>query len=159
MVAKEAVIEALVASLERQIEGARTLITHAQQSATHEEARAEDKYDTRGLEMSYVAAGASDRIEELRKVLSQYHFWQPPVADPEAIRPGALVALAADDDQMTVFVAPFGSGERLEAAGESVHVVTLKAPLGRALLGRAVDDEVSVGVGARQREWEIVEVW
>ena len=158
MLNKADVIAALLTSLERQLEGARTLVDHAQQSATHEEARAEDKYDTRGLEMSYVAAGASDRIEVLRKALSQYHFWQPPPADPEAIRPGALVELRDGEATMTVFVAPYGEGDKVEVHGHVVHVVTLKAPLGRALLRRGEGDEVSVGVADHKREWFIEEV-
>ncbi len=158
MITKQQVVDALVADLERRLESARALVAHARQSATHEEARAEDKYDTRGLEMSYVAAGASDRIEELRKVLSQYHFWQPPAADPEAIRPGALVELEHEDEKMTVFVAPYGGGARLNVQGQVIVVVTLKAPLGRMLLGRAEDDEVTVGAAGHERDWSIESV-
>ena len=158
MLDKTEVLKAILASLQRQLDSAHTLVAHAQQAATHEEARAEDKYDTRGLEMSYVAAGASDRVEQLRPVLGQYHFWQLPAANPDAIRPGALVELVADDAHMTVFVAPFGEGDKVEVDGQIVHVVPLKAPLGLALLGRAEGDEVSVGQARHRRNWVVTSI-
>ena len=155
MITKSDVLQAIIASLQHQLSSAQTLVAHAQQAATHEEARAEDKYDTRGLEMSYVAAGASDRVAQLRPVLTQYHFWQLPEPNAEAIRPGALVELVAEDAKMTVFVAPFGEGDKVEVQGQIVHVVTLKAPLGLALLGRSEGDEVSVGQARHRRDWVV----
>lgn len=158
MVDKQAVLAAVIANLERQIASARTLVSHAQEAATHDEARAEDKYDTRGLEMSYVAAGATDRIEELRRVLSQYHFWQLPAGGLEVVRPGALVELTDGPAQMLVFVAPHGEGAKVTVEGHTVHVVTLAAPLGRALAGREEGDEVRVAVAGHQRRWQVASV-
>jgi hypothetical protein len=42
----------------------------AYETATHEENIAENKYDTLGLEASYLAAGQAKRVEEIRQSLA-----------------------------------------------------------------------------------------
>lgn len=153
---KTEILAAIVASLRERLRKNRDVAQHAIASATHEEARAEDKYDTRGLEMTYLAAGAADRIEDLRMTLGQYEFWRLPPANPDAIRPGALVSLRADDGrEKAVFVAPFGDGEQLEVAGQTIAVVTLRAPLGRALVGAAEGDEVKIALAGGTVLWSV----
>ncbi len=44
----------------------------AYETATHEENIAENKYDTLGLEASYLAAGQARRVEEIRQSLTLY---------------------------------------------------------------------------------------
>ncbi len=166
---KQAVFDAVVAAVRAQLEQSRTVLQHAQSAATDNEAKAENKYDTRGLEMSFVAAGQTDRIAALRQVLSAYHFWPlPPAAD--VIRPGALVRLIADDEPegdalrdpgaalsstLVAFVAPYGNADTVSVDGVTVRVITLRAPLGRALVGKQEGDEVQVTVAGRTRVWEV----
>ena len=154
--AKPAVLAALIASLQQRLERNRSLASHAAQSATHDQARAEDKYDTRGLEMTYLAAGATDRVEELRRVLTQYTFWTLPTVPTSAVSVGSLVGLEDEEGRKkTVFIAPFGDGEALSVDGFAVQAITLRAPLGAALLNKAPGDEVTVRVAGELRVWEV----
>ena len=49
-----------------------TAAKSAHAEATHEEAVAEDKYDTRGLEASYLAAGQARQMEETAAAIQAY---------------------------------------------------------------------------------------
>ena len=89
-------------------------------------------------------------------MLGQYQFWQLPDGALETIVAGALVELVDDDEaQRWVFIAPYGDGTKLKVAGVEVQIVTLRAPLGRALLNRREGDEISVTVAANKRSWVV----
>lgn len=152
---KKRVHEAVLAAIRARIEQTQETLRHAQAAATDEEARADNKYDTRSLEMSYLATGMTDRITELRKVISAYHFWKlPPTA--EVIRPGALVELVDDEERrLRCYVAPYGGADTIHVDGVQIRVITLKAPLGRAMVGKSIGDEVVVKVAGVAHTWEI----
>ena len=61
------IIQRLNADLQQAVQAAEA--AHA--DATHEESVAENQYDTLGLEASYLAAGHSRRVLELREALLQ----------------------------------------------------------------------------------------
>ena len=66
---KRALIEKLIAKLEneRQTLAAAALSTY--EASTHEESKAEDQYDTRGLEASYLAGAQAKRVADVEQVL------------------------------------------------------------------------------------------
>ena len=129
----------------------------AVEAATHEEAKPENDKDTRALEASYLARGHALRLEELRTGLAELTAWQPKdFRDDAAVAPGALVTADEDDVRHHFFVAPYGGGQKL--AQGLVQVVTPRSPLGRALLGKRVDDECEVVVEGRKRELAITGV-
>src|SRR5258708_11033932 len=114
------------------------LATHAE--ATNEENKAEDKYDTRGLEASYLAHGQSKAAEEAAQAVA--HFSALPVRDftaGEPISPGALVRLEGRG-RSHYFIGPRAGGTEIEAGGDPVLVITPQSPLGRQLMGRKQGD-------------------
>ncbi|MCO4761517.1 MAG: GreA/GreB family elongation factor [Myxococcales bacterium] len=152
---KSRVFDAVIGAMRARLQQTQETLSHTHKAATHEEARADNKYDTRGLEMSFLATGLTDRIAELRQVLSAYHFWTLPEQD-DVIRPGAFVRLVDDDDrELLCFVAPYGAAETIVVAGQTIRVITLKAPLGRALVGKSEGDEVIVKVAGQAHVWEV----
>lgn len=124
--------------------------------ATHEEAKPENDKDTRALEQSYLARGQAQRVEELRTGLAEVGAF--PLRDfagvPVAL--GALVVVDEDGRESTLFVAPAGGGSYL--ADGTVQVVTPRAPLGQALIGRRADEEVEVTIAGRRRKLQVVDV-
>ena len=64
----------IIKSFEEQIAQALSVMTqaalHAHEAATHGESKAEDQYDTRGLEASYLAGAQSRRAMELEEALA-----------------------------------------------------------------------------------------
>jgi transcription elongation GreA/GreB family factor len=133
-------LEARAAQLDRAVHSAR-------EAATHEEAVAEDKYDTRGLEASYLAGAQEARLRELRSVIALYRALPAKVTeDGDEIAPLALVDLEDQGgERRRVFLGPQGGGVTVPFEGEQVLVVTPVAPLGEALLAKCEGDEVVVG--------------
>src|SRR5881394_2760267 len=83
--------------------------SHAE--ATHEQNKAESKYDTRGLEAAYLAGGQARQAAETEKTIEQ--FQTLPLAsfgakDPIAL--SALVELESRGERMFYFLGPRGGG-------------------------------------------------
>jgi transcription elongation GreA/GreB family factor len=169
---KEALKTELVATLTAALETAQRAHRAALEGATHSEARAENSKDTRGLEQSYLARGQAQRVADLETAVvevtalaidrtalpfgSAARRAQVPAIEPRTrVTVGALVMVAEDGVESQLFVAPHGGGSVL-AGG--VQVVTPVSPLGRALLGKQVGDEVEVALPGRTRSLAIVAV-
>lgn len=128
----------------------------AMQGATHEEARPENDKDTRGLEQSYLARGQAQRVAELEAALVEVGVLALrtfSAKDPVAM--SALVTVEEDGATHRFFIAPHGGGSML-AGG--VQVVTPGSPLGRALIGKRIDDEVELRLPGKVRELSILAV-
>jgi hypothetical protein len=147
---------ALRAELEALIAEALTLARSAHaaavEGATHEEAKAENDKDTRGLEQSYLARGHAKRVVELEAAASDVAAMKlRTFGARDPITMSALVETEEGGARHRYFVAPGGGGSTL-AGG--VQVITPASPLGAAMLGKRVDDVVEF----RGRELEIVVV-
>ncbi len=130
----------------------------AHETATHEENIAENKYDTLGLEASYLATGQARRAEAIRQAMTQWRSFRPRAFEPgQDIQIGALVSLVdANDQQQLLFLGPDGGSMKLVSEGQEVQVISGDAPLGRALLGKSEGDEVSLQAGPGRRQWEVL---
>ena len=118
---------------------------------TSEESKAENKYDTRGLEASYLARGQAERIVALRRQVG----WLGAVpAGGSRVGLGSLVQLEEDGTERWVLVVPEGGGSKVEVDGVTVHSVTPRSPLGQGLVGCEEGDAVEID--GTQREIEIV---
>ncbi len=124
----------------------------AREAATHEESKAENKYDTRGLEASYLAAGQARRAEDIRRALGAWRTLQMrPYDDELGIQLGALICLVgAEGRQQWLLLGPDGAGLKLEHDGLEIMLITGQAPLGQQLLGKGPGDEVQAGPAPRQ---------
>ena len=143
------ILEKLVVDLDIAQRAAQT----AYETATHEENIAENKYDTLGLEASYLAAGQAKRVEEIKQALTLCHSMAMRAYDDErGIEVGALVGLEDENGrQQWLFLAPDAAGLKVEVVGQPVTVITARSPLGKSLLGKFEGDEVEILVaGARQ---------
>ena len=131
----------------------------AYEAATHAENIAENKYDTLGLEASYLATGQARRVEEIRQALKNCRAM--PLAPYDAasgIQIGALIQLEADNGSAQwLFLAPDAAGLKLEHGAQTVTVITPRAPLGAALLGKQLDDEVQINVGGAVQVFSVCE--
>jgi transcription elongation GreA/GreB family factor len=146
---KSILITALLAALEQALSSARAAHRAAVEGATHAEARPENDKDTRGLEQSYLARGHAQRVAELEAGLAAIATMTVRgFAASELISMGALITVMEDDRQRGFFMAPAGGGLVLS---NSVTVVTPTSPIGRALLGRRLDDECEVSAGGQLR--------
>ena len=125
----------------------------AYETATHEENIAENKYDTLGLEASYLAAGQAKRVEEIKQALLLCQNMPLRAYDDQrGIEVGALMGLEDENGrQQWLFLAPDAAGLKVDVVGQPVTVITPRSPLGKSLLGKFEGDEVEILVaGARQ---------
>ena len=130
----------------------------AHEMATHEENIAENKYDTLGLEASYLATGQARRAEAIREAMAHWRQFHPrPYDASQGIQLGALVCLVASDDlQQLLFLGPRGGSMSLAIGDAHVQVISGESPLGAAMLGKFVGDEVSMQVGPTRQQFEVL---
>jgi transcription elongation GreA/GreB family factor len=150
------IIALLTEDLKILTEAART--AHA--AATHEECVPDNKYDTTGLEASYVAQGQANRAQDIRRALEIYKAMVLQPFDEETpIRLTALVSLEDENgNSRKIFLGSEAGGLKLIDGDAEYIVITPESPLGKALLGKVCDDEVCVGQGEGQKTFTIVDV-
>jgi transcription elongation GreA/GreB family factor len=156
---KRDLLAALRARVTADLEALTALQKRTQEGAFHEETRAETDKDTQAIEASYVARGLAQRVEELRAGVVQLGALRLRRFDGGPVALGALVRLEDDEGASSLyFLAPAGGGIKLPSQGAEVGVITPSSPLGRALLGKRVDDEVELPAGGGVRSLTIAEV-
>lgn len=131
--------------------------THEQ--ATDSENRAEDKYDTRGLEASYLAMGQARQAEESALAVQAFEALSLREFLPnDEISLGALVTVESRNKPSHYFVGPKAGGTELNHDGKEVMVITPQSPLGRQLMGRRQGDTFELDVGGRKSASKIARV-
>ena len=125
--------------------------------ATHEENKAENKYDTRGLEASYLAGAQAQRVSEMKDVLMIFENFKIRDFSPkDVIANTALVEVSLNDKTSFVLIMPRGGGQTAFFEGQAVQVITPESPLGQILIGKQVGDLVTLTAGQKIREYEII---
>jgi transcription elongation GreA/GreB family factor len=114
----------------------------AKAASTGDEAKPENKYDTRGLEASYYAGAQAKRAVELEESvfkLSNLKVRAFQKDDPISI--GALVEVSDEDgDKMNLFLLPVG-GITVEYNGMTIKAIVTEAPLAKALIGKSSGED------------------
>ncbi len=150
---KHAVHQLVLEKLNADLGIAQRAAQTAYETATHEENIAENKYDTLGLEASYLAAGQAKRVEEIKQALTLcLNMPLRAYDDQRGIEVGALLGLEDENArQQWLLLAPDAAGLKVDVVGQPVTVITPRSPLGKSLLGKFEGDEVEILVaGARQ---------
>ena len=132
----------------------------AHETATHQENIAENKYDTLGLEASYLATGQARRADAISQALANWRKLRPlPYDASKGIRLGALVCLIdSDGQQQQLFLGPEGGSMKLVTGTQLVQVISSEAPLGKAMLGKCEGDEVAIQVARIRQQFEVLRV-
>lgn len=156
---KKEVVDGIVERLQTELSTLMAAATAAHQAATHEESQAEDRYDTRGLEASYLAGAQSERAAQLERTISLIRLLPLRNAGEEdPITPGTLVELDQDGKRYHYYLAPQGGGVSVRVDDKTVQVVTPNSPLGGELVGRKVGEVLEVEIHNDVREYEVVSV-
>lgn len=142
MVDKATVVDALARCMRTEADGVRAMATAAYDEATNAESKAENKYDTRSLEASYLAAGQARRLASVERVATWFEKLE--VGACEVVGVGALVEIHERGRRRWCFMAPEGGGTRVEIDGVTIGVITPASPLGEALLGAEAGEEMEV---------------
>ncbi|NBV23242.1 MAG: transcription elongation factor GreAB [Proteobacteria bacterium] len=131
----------------------------ARAEATDEQSRAENKYDTRGLEASYLAAGQVRQVMELESAIAAFEGLSVrKFAAGEGIGMGALVELEQNGVPMFYFIGPAAGGTEVKVATNEVLVITPQSPLGGQLQGRKQGDRLELALGGAKRRAVVLRV-
>jgi len=166
---KRAFLEALEAQLRATIAGAHRAETSAGSAVEEIRADARRREDAKEAAVQgRLAAGHRERRERAVRELETLRAFAKrdlrAFSRREAVAVGALVDVAVDvgdgSEERSLFLLPVGAGAELEGPGGDgfVSVVTPRSPLGRALVGAHVGDEVEVVLGGRDTEWTVTDL-
>jgi len=159
MLNKRAIIKKITAKLAGELETYFRAAQFARAEATHEQNKPENKYDTRGLEASYLARGQSRQASEIEAAITEFQKLDPrPFAPGEAIALGALVELSHHDETSLYFMGPRAGGTEVIHDKKEILVITPQSPLGTQLMGRKQGDEPRLDLAGATQPARIVSV-
>ena len=161
----------IIAQLEAELSATLIAADNAHKAATDDQSVAETQYDTLAIEQSYLAEGQSIRVTEIRDAIKRFENaqWDLTTQSQKVVM-GSLVQLEQAEQSLQVkqsapnktkaeqqscfFIAPAAGGYRCQVSDNqscmNVTVITPQSPMGAALLGKELDDEVIVSVGSNK---------
>src|SRR6185295_17310631 len=93
----------------------------AHAEATHESSKAENQYDTRGLEASYLARGQSKQAAETAQAVHEFASLFPRnFRESDAIDVGAFVELKSKNQSAFYFLGPRAGGTEVVVDGKEI---------------------------------------
>lgn len=156
---KRAVIKKIIAKLASELETYLRAAQFSRAEATHESNKAENKYDTRGLEASYLARGQSKQVAELDAAIIEFEkLGARKFADDEAINVGALIELEQGGETSFYFLGPRAGGTEILHDKKEILVITPQSPLGEQLVGKKSGDALKLKFGGELRAAKILKV-
>lgn len=156
---KDTVLNLILTKLNEELELYRRAARAAHSEATDPQNKAENKYDTRGLEASYLARGQAKQVAELEQSLHEFRALVGRHFIPTApIDVGALVELLNGKDRSFYLIGPRSGGTEVEHEGEEITVMTPHSPLGSQLMGHRAGERLKIMLGGAKREFKVVSV-
>jgi transcription elongation GreA/GreB family factor len=156
---KAVLIQQIITALEAELEGYARSARSAHAEATDEQSKAENKYDTRGLEASYLARGQSRQAAETMEALQHFQKLVLREFGPgEAIDVGALVELEDQEGRSCYFLGPRAGGIEIRHGRKTVLVITPQSPLGRQLIGRKEGEKIQLQMNRASRACRVIAV-
>ena len=152
---KSSIIDQITEQLQQELALALVAANNAHKAATDDQSVAETQYDTLAIEQSYLAEGQSRRVDEIRYAIKRLQ--NIPLAALQKkpqINIGSVVQLEKDiEKQQWFFLAPAAGGYRCKLALPSnainIVVITPQSPIGAAMIGKVLDDEISIQIAGK----------
>lgn len=111
--------------------------------ATNEESRANSKYDTQGLEASYLAAGQASQARRWAEMVERLQSERNALLQPrQKVVLGALFYCSLAATVEWFFFSPVAGGQVIRMGELDVTVITPDSPLATRLRGLALGDSV-----------------
>ena len=157
---KEDLRQAIIAGLEAHLKTAEKAANSARDTAISKESIAENKYDTFGLEASYLAHGQSQRVLTLMQEIETYRSLPfKAFSHQDTIDISCFVRLQNPQNQVkSFFIGPTGGGMKLKWKQHDLVIITPETPVGKNLMGKTLGDEVALAPGPDEVTYEIIEL-
>ncbi len=145
---KDQLVKQIIASLHENLGVLQKAARASHAEATHESSKAENKYDTRGLEAGYLARGQARQAKEILDAIRVYEkLAVRNFAPNEPIDLTALVELDTDGTRSNYFVGPNSGGLEIKCGRKEITVITPQSPLGQVLMGKKAGERWTAKVG------------
>ncbi len=152
------IVERLTEELEVYFRAARASRTEA----THEQSKAENKYDTRGLEASYLARGQSKQAAEIQAAIAAFEkLAARKFGEADPVDVGAFVELEMEGEEgekSAYFIGPKAGGTEVVHDRREVLVITPESPLGQQLMGKKQGEVMKLTIANAQNKCRVVKV-
>ena len=138
MISKPVIVKRIVAQLGEELETLASASRAMHADASDEQNKAEDQYDTRGLETAYLASSQARQATATEEALAAYQTLK--LAKFTAKSPiglTALIELESHGERMWYFLGPKGGGIEIK----DVLVITPESPIGHELMGRKTGEQ------------------
>jgi transcription elongation GreA/GreB family factor len=156
---KRAIVKKIIVRLTEELQVCFRAAKFSRAEATHESSKAESKYDTRGLEASYLARGQSKQAAEIESAIAEFEkLAVRNFGAGEPIDLGALVELEHGGENSLYFIGPRAGGTEILHDQKEILVITPQSPLGEQLLGKKSGDKLQLKFGGEIRAAEILSV-
>ena len=156
---KRALIQKIVVKLTSELDVYFRAAQASRAEATHEQSKAESKYDTRGLEASYLACGQSKQAAELEMAIAEFGKLDArKFAAGEGISVGALVELEIVGERLFYFIGPRAGGTEVVLDKHEILVITPQSPLGAQLMEKTQGDRPQLLLAGRKQAARIASV-
>src|SRR5689334_15661382 len=156
---KRLLLKQIVASLNESLALLEKAARASHAEATHESSKAENKYDTRGLEAAYLAGGQARQVKEIMDAIALYESMAPRDFGPEEpIDLTALVELDTDGIRSVYFIGPKSGGLEFKHQRKDIMLITPQSPLGQNLMGKVEGQRWTAKMGGATVKYHIVSV-
>jgi len=155
---KKSLVKKIIKDLRKDRDTLHRAAAETHSSSTGEESKQEGKYDTRGLEASYLAEAQAEQLDILEnQILKLTQLNLDNLTDEDPIRSGALTIFSADDDiEHGYFILPAAGGTTITYQGLDFTIITPESPIATLLIGNKVGTFLTL---PRLGEGFISEIW
>lgn len=159
MITKRTIVQQVIQQLGLELENLAGASRAMHADASDEQNKAEDQYDTRGLETAYLASSQARAATETEAALAAYQVLTlQKFAPTDPIDLTALVELESHGARDLYFIGPHSGGLEIKHQGTEVLVITPEAPLGQQLIGKKTGDRVKLQTRGPAQEFKIISV-
>ena len=156
---KRSLIKKIITRLREELEIYFRAARASRTEATHEQSKAENKYDTRGLEASYLARGQSRQAAEIQGAITAFEKLEARTfGEAEPVDVGAFVELELNGESAAYFIGPRAGGTEVIYDKREVLVITPESPLGQQLMGRKQGDVLKLKLANAQNQCRVTKV-
>lgn len=159
-VPKKEILNSITRELRKEFAEMVKIAMATKDAATNPESKAENKYDTRGLEASYLASAQAERAQDVRRAISILDGLT--LVDYDSSTPIGSTALVqvciGEIEYKWFFLLPQKGGIRVSVDKVDILTLSLDSPLGQLLIGKFVGDELSQNIQGTVKEYSIVSV-
>lgn len=140
---KQTILLHLTAQLRQQLDSMLDAAKNTHAAATGEEAKQEGKYDTRGLEASYLADAQAEQCRGLAESLRIFESLQlAPIPPGDPVAQGALVETECDGELSYYLLTPCAGGLSMDYEAGDLTTLSPEAPLYQKILGCYTGDMI-----------------